>query len=133
MTNVAIVLGSAGPGLGHGFAAGGFMEWLYLGAYWVLGVSIVVTMVRLVLGPTLADRVVALDLMSFFAAGVIAISSVYSGRNELLIVAIVLALLTFMGTVAFAMYLHRKARASSGARVTRTGEVVPPDESGGVL
>ena len=74
----------------------------------VLGVAMVLAVVRLLRGPTLADRVVALDLLAFFSAGIVALAAVVSDRAELVIVAVVVALLTFMGTAAFALYLERK-------------------------
>ena len=76
----------------------------------VLGVAMVLAVVRLLRGPTLADRVIALDLLAFFAVGVVALAAVVSDRAELVMVAVVVALLTFMGTAAFALYLERKGR-----------------------
>lgn len=76
----------------------------------VLGVAMVLAVVRLLRGPTLADRVVALDLLAFFSAGLVALAAVVSDRAELVIVAVVVALLTFMGTAAFALYLERQGQ-----------------------
>lgn len=86
---------------------------LYDIALVIIGLSMLTAMVRLIRGPTLADRVVALDLLSFFAAGAIAIIAVGSERAELLMVAVVVALLTFMSTAAFALYLERQGRESA--------------------
>ena len=80
----------------------------------VLGLAMVLAVVRLLRGPTLADRVVALDLLAFFSAGVVALAAVVSDRAELVIVAVVVALLTFMGTAAFALYLERKGDENAG-------------------
>lgn len=76
----------------------------------VLGVAMVLAVIRLLRGPTLADRVVALDLLAFFSVGIVALAAVVSDRAELVIVAVVVALLTFMGTAAFALYLERKGQ-----------------------
>lgn len=92
---------------------GTLIGFFYTGAYAGLGLSLVLALVRLIRGPSLADRVVALDLMAFFAAAVISLAAITTGRSELIIVAIVLSLLTFMGTVAFAMYLERKGRGDA--------------------
>jgi len=76
----------------------------------LLACSLVIAFVRLVRGPTLPDRVVALD---FMATLIIAISAVYSVETDqpaYLDAAIVLALITFMGTVAFAYYLNRSIK-----------------------
>lgn len=84
---------------------------LHEGAVVALGVSMAVARLRLIRGPSLADRVVALDLMAFFAIGIVAMAAVTSGRRELIMVAVVIALLSFMGTSAFALYLERRGRS----------------------
>lgn len=82
----------------------------------VMAVSMLLTLMRLLRGPTLADRVVALDLLAFFAAGAICIVAMESNRPELLMVAVVVALLTFMSTAAFALYLERQGREAEEER-----------------
>lgn len=83
-------------------------------AYICLGVALVMVAFRLVLGPTLSDRVVALDMLSFVAVGVIAVYTVATGSAVMLDAALVLALIAFLGTVAFARYVERSfARPTS--------------------
>ena len=77
----------------------------------MLSTALVLAFVRLVRGPTLPDRVVALDLLSALIVGFISVSAIETGQRILLEVAIVLALIAFLGTVAFARYLERRARA----------------------
>lgn len=72
-----------------------------------LGISLLLATVRLVQGPTLADRIVALDFMSAVAMAMVATYAVESGNPVVLEVAIVLALISFLGTVAFAFYVFR--------------------------
>lgn len=91
-------------------AVSGTESIVYQIALGMLGASMLVAMMRLVRGPTLADRVIALDLMALFAAGAIAVVAVMTERSSLLMVAVIVALLTFMGTSAFALYLERKGR-----------------------
>lgn len=76
----------------------------------VLSCGILFTIWRLIRGPTLCDRVVALDLLGFLAVGVIALFAIITQRPVLLSVGIVMALVLFLGTAAFAMYLERRAR-----------------------
>ena len=64
--------------------------------------------VRLVRGPSLPDRVVALDLIALLLVGVLVISSIASAEPAMLRAAVVVALLAFLGTVAFARYLERR-------------------------
>lgn len=63
---------------------------------------------RLLRGPTLADRVVALDLLALLVVGVICAYDIATEQVVLLDVATVLALVAFLGTVAFAQYLERR-------------------------
>jgi multicomponent Na+:H+ antiporter subunit F len=73
----------------------------------VLGASMLLAVARLVMGPTLADRIVALDFMSAAAIALVAVYAVESGEPVVLQVAIVLALISFLGTVAFAYFVAR--------------------------
>lgn len=74
----------------------------------VLGMAIFLTFGRLVYGPTVADRVVALDLMTTQVVGLIATYEIATREPVYLEVAMVLALIAFLGTVAFAFYLQRR-------------------------
>lgn len=62
---------------------------------------------RLLRGPTAPDRVLALDLMALAAIGLLAAYALETGRAAYLDVAAVLALLSFLGTVALATYIER--------------------------
>ncbi len=75
----------------------------------LISVSFLLTFIRLVIGPSLADRVVALELLSIVSIGGIAAATVITGKAVLLDVAVVLALMSFLGTVGFAYYLSGKA------------------------
>lgn len=81
--------------------------WLALA---VVGLAMFLTFVRLVRGPTLPDRVVALDLMAVLTVGMIAAYEIAMDQPILLDTATVLALVAFLGTVAFARYLERRGR-----------------------
>jgi multicomponent Na+:H+ antiporter subunit F len=74
----------------------------------LLSVAVILAFVRLVRGPSLPDRVVALDLMSTLGIGIIAAYAIATEQPVFLDVASVLALITFLGTVAFAYYLERR-------------------------
>jgi multicomponent Na+:H+ antiporter subunit F len=67
---------------------------------------------RLWTGPTLVDRVVALDLVSMLLVVFLVIFTKLSGVEAYIYVAIGLALISFLGTVAFAHYIDR-ARGDS--------------------
>ena len=72
------------------------------------GGGMFLTLIRLVRGPSLPDRVVALDLMGLLAVGVIAAYDIAFEQPVLLDAATVLTLVAFLGTVAFARYVERR-------------------------
>lgn len=74
-------------------------------------ICLVLILVRFIKGPRLPDRVISLDVFSASLLGILAVYSVISGVRAYLDVAIVLSLVTFMGTIAFVYYLlHQKNR-----------------------
>ncbi len=79
-------------------------------AFMMLIGAMTLAFVRLVRGPTLPDRVVALDLFAVITTGFLVVYAIDSGQQVYLDVAIVMALITFLGTVAFAQYIERRAR-----------------------
>ncbi len=70
-------------------------------------VAIVLTFIRMILGPTVADRAVALDGMTIIAISLIVFIAYSFNRIIYLDVAIVYALISFVGIVAIARYLER--------------------------
>jgi multicomponent Na+:H+ antiporter subunit F len=74
----------------------------------MVGLAFFLAFIRLVRGPTLPDRVVALDLMGVLAVGMIAAYSVVANQPVLLDPATVVGLVGFLGTVSFARYLERR-------------------------
>jgi multicomponent Na+:H+ antiporter subunit F len=75
----------------------------------MIGVALLLAFVRLARGPSLSDRVIALDLIAVLAVGLIAMVAFEAEQAVFLDAAIVLALVAFLGTVAFARYLERRA------------------------
>ena len=67
---------------------------------------------RLLKGPTQADRVVALDLLFAVAVLLCAAAALATGRTAFLDVAIGLALVGFVGTLAWARLIDRHPTAS---------------------
>ena len=77
----------------------------------MLALAIAITFIRLILGPTMVNRVVALDLMAILIVGMMAIEAVRSGEHALLDVAVVVGITAFIGTAAFAVLIDRDSRA----------------------
>jgi multicomponent Na+:H+ antiporter subunit F len=72
--------------------------------------SFFVALVRVVRGPTLPDRVVAVDLIGASAVCLMVVSAVGSKEPAFLDAAVVITLLGFLGTVAYARYAERRTR-----------------------
>lgn len=81
------------------------LDWKTLVPLLMLFTALVVTFIRLYRGPTLSDRVVAIDLLSSIAVAIAAIYAIVTGHAVFLDVATVVALISFLGTIAFARYI----------------------------
>jgi multicomponent Na+:H+ antiporter subunit F len=81
-------------------------------AAWValpmLSLALLAALGRLLAGPSVADRVVALDLMTAVGVGTILAGAVALGQPVMVDIALMVALLAFLGTAAFASYLERR-------------------------
>jgi multicomponent Na+:H+ antiporter subunit F len=100
-----------------------FLEWSIDIAYVAIMLSFALTVFRLLRGPTLADRVVALDMMALLGIAFIGLFSIATGEAAYLDVAIALALIGFLATVAFARYIYRGALAERrGTDISDAGD-----------
>ena len=75
----------------------------------VLSIGIVLAFIRLLLGPNIPDRLMALDVLTTVGVGIAALYAVAFDQPVYLDVAIVLALVAFLGTVAFSRYIEKWA------------------------
>lgn len=82
-------------------------QWIILP---LLSIALILSFVRMLLGPTLPDRVVALDLISTLGIGVIAVYAIVVDHARLLDVALIVALISFLGTIAFAYYVEQREK-----------------------
>lgn len=71
--------------------------------------TLVAAALRVVRGPHLADRVVALDLVAYVSVCLIGAAAILTDDSTIVDVALVLSLLAFLGTIAFARLLERQA------------------------
>jgi multicomponent Na+:H+ antiporter subunit F len=71
------------------------------------GVAFLLALYRFFKGPSLADRVVAFDVLTVIAVSAIVLIAFIEGRGIYLDVALVYALLSFLGVIAVARYLER--------------------------
>ena len=88
-------------------------------SFGILTVAFLLTIVRIIVGPTLPDRVIGLDMLVYVGIGYIAVVVIYTGYFLYLDIAIALGLVGFLATVAFARFvLHR---GSAGVQNERDG------------
>ncbi|REK18423.1 MAG: hypothetical protein DWQ37_04110 [Planctomycetota bacterium] len=77
-------------------------------ALWLLSLGVGVAFARLIRGPSLPDRVVAFDMIGNLLVGGVLLLGISTHELYQLRVATVLALINFLGTVAFALYVQRR-------------------------
>lgn len=74
----------------------------------VLSLSTIFVFIRFLKGPNIADRVVSSDLLITIGIGSIAVYSLWTGQSTFLDIAMVVALIGFLSTVAFSYYLEKR-------------------------
>ena len=91
------------------------LDWALTVALAVLSLALLIAVVRVIIGPTLPDRVVALDMLVAIAIGFIAVLGIRTGQTLYADIAIALGLVGFLATVAFARFvLQRRSLEEDG-------------------
>jgi multicomponent Na+:H+ antiporter subunit F len=101
----------------------------------ILSAAFLLTVYRVIIGPTLPDRVIALDMLVGIATGFIAVIAIRTGFDLYVDIALSLCLVGFLATVAFARFiLSRKVESGSRGGTVLDGTDIPPatDRSGPV-
>lgn len=75
----------------------------------MLLVSLTLCICRMAIGPTAADRMVAIDLLGLLAAVLMVSHAMRSGDESVLDVVLVFCIVAFFGTIALARYLQRES------------------------
>ena len=89
----------------------GFLEIAVDVSFSMMVGAIVLAFLRLAKGPSLPDRVVALDLMTILIVGFCGLFTVFAADATFLDVGLVLALVGFLATVALARFAERRGLA----------------------
>lgn len=76
-------------------------------AFVTLALGQILSMVRLLLGPTNGDRILALDTMVINALGLVVLLGIYQGVQIYFEVSLLIAMLGFVSTVALARFILR--------------------------
>jgi multicomponent Na+:H+ antiporter subunit F len=85
----------------------------------ILAVAFLLATWRVMAGPTLPDRILALDTLSGTAIGFIAVIAVKTGFSLYIDIAISLGLVGFLATVAFARFVMSRGGATEGRKPER--------------
>lgn len=85
-------------------------DYIYFIILPALSVSAILIFIRFIKGPGIVDRVIALDLLITCGLGIIASYSILTDQDTFLDIAMILALIAFLGTVAFSYYLIKRVR-----------------------
>jgi multicomponent Na+:H+ antiporter subunit F len=84
------------------------LGWTLNAALGLLSLALLLTVIRVIIGPTLPDRVMALDMLVAIAIGLIAVLGIKTGQALYADIAIALGLVGFLATVAFARFILQR-------------------------
>ncbi|MCF8266478.1 MAG: hypothetical protein K9I69_00255 [Ignavibacteriales bacterium] len=76
----------------------------------LLGLSLFFVFVRILIGPSIEDRIIALDVLTSIGIAFLGVYSVQSNNPLFLDIGIILGIISFLSTVAFSHYLERKSK-----------------------
>lgn len=88
-------------------AALGLLDIALMIAFVTLALGQILSMVRLVLGPTPGDRILALDTMVINALGLVVVLGIHQGIQVYFEISLLIAMLGFVSTVALARFILR--------------------------
>ncbi len=86
-----------------------FLSYSLIAGFFMIVLALIVGFIRLIKGPSLPDRVVALDMMTVLIVSFCGLFALWTGVGSFLDVALVLALVGFLATVALARFAERRA------------------------
>ena len=87
-----------------------FLWFCLMGSGVLLAFATLLAVIRILKGPTTANRVVGLDLLNSIAVGAVAVLSIWRGQSLYLDVVLGFVLVIFLGTVAYAQYIDAKEK-----------------------
>ncbi len=83
------------------------MSWVIYLTFALMSLALILVFIRLVKGPTLPDRVVALELIASIMVGMIGVHAIHTQTSSFIDVAVVMALTAFLAAIGFARFLER--------------------------
>lgn len=73
----------------------------------LFSITIGIAVLRIVLGPSMPDRVLALDVIGVNLIAIIAVTSIIQNTRAYLEVILILGILSFIGTIAYSKFVER--------------------------
>ncbi|EKU48039.1 Na(+)/H(+) antiporter subunit F1 [Staphylococcus massiliensis] len=73
----------------------------------IVALSMLAILVRVILGPTLADRVVALDALGIQLMATVGLFSILLDTHHMIVAILLIGILAFLGTAVFAKYMQK--------------------------
>ncbi|WP_252504570.1 Na(+)/H(+) antiporter subunit F1 [Sporosarcina sp. Marseille-Q4943] len=73
----------------------------------LFSITISIAVIRIILGPSMPDRVIALDMIGVNLIAMIAVVSIMMKTKAFLEVILILGILSFIGTIAFSKSIER--------------------------
>lgn len=90
------------------------MNGLLLASLILLSLAVLGSMFRLLIGPSIPDRIAALDTIGILLLAMIAVIGMLNGTAAYFDIILLIGILTFIGTTAFARYIERGVVLESG-------------------
>ena len=96
----------------------------------ILGTALFLATIRLLRGPSVPDRILALDVLSMIAIGILGLYATATGDPALLDVAIGIAVIAFLATAGLAHYYLTHTEAASETPEPTAGKTTEKKASG---
>ncbi|CAM4392015.1 Na(+)/H(+) antiporter subunit F1 [Paenibacillus tarimensis] len=85
------------------------LQGMLLIALVILSFSVLAGLCRVLLGPSMPDRIIALDTIGINLIGIVAILSVMQRTQTYLEIILLIGIVAFLGTIAFSKYIEKGA------------------------
>lgn len=90
------------------------LTWFWFACLTVLAMSVIIALYRLIKGPSLHDRILALDSISYTIVGMVGVFSILMDTEVYLDIILLIGILAFLSTIAFCRYVERGAVIDRG-------------------
>jgi multicomponent Na+:H+ antiporter subunit F len=80
-------------------------QWLLLLSLSLLSLSVMVSIYRLIRGPSMADRVLALDAISYHIIGIVTVLTIMMDTQAYLEIVLLIGIIAFLGTIALSKFV----------------------------